>query len=89
MELAGKQDFAAVVICSSIPAYLREPIACELKRLRPAIPLIIVCVDGEYDFFPGWAEEVVMVPPSGSQQALIDAITRVAGGPQEDQRKII
>lgn len=89
VELAGKHNFAAVVICSSVPAYLRQTIASELKRLRPAIPLIIVCVDSEHDCLRGFAEEVVTVPASGSQQALVDAIARVAERPQEDQREII
>ena len=79
LDLARKQDFDAVVICSSIPAHLREHIARELKRLRPTQPLIVICEAGERDCFLDLAEEVVDAPHSGSQQPVIAAIRRVTG----------
>ena len=87
VKLASKNDFAAVVICSSIPSYLRENIARELKRLRPAVPLIIVCVNGEGSCFQNLGEDVVILPPGSSQQPLIDAIARAAGRPEKDPLK--
>lgn len=89
LELAGKQDFDVIVICSSIPSHLRENIARELKRLKAIPPLIIICEDHERDCFRGLAEEVVYVPHTGSQQPVIDAIARVVGQREEDRRKAL
>lgn len=56
LKLVGKQDFDAVVICSSIPLHLRENIALEVKRLRPALPLIVICGDKERGQFRSLAD---------------------------------
>lgn len=89
LDLAKKQDFDPIVICSSIPSHLREDIASELKRLRTIPPLIVICEDREPDCFRGLAEEVVYVPHTGSQQPVIDAIRRVVGRKEQDQRKAL
>ena len=89
LDLARKQDFDAVVICSSIPLYLRENIVRELKRLRPTLPLIVICEEGERDCFHGLATEVVYAPEKGPQQPVIDAIRLVVGRPVADQKKIV
>jgi DNA-binding NarL/FixJ family response regulator len=89
LDLARKQNFDAIVICSSIPPHLREHIARELKRLRAIPPLIVICEGHEPDCFRGLAEEVVYVPHTGSQQPVIDAIGRVVGTKEEDQRKAL
>ena len=89
LDLAHKQDFDAVVVCSSIPLYLRENIVRELKRLRPILPLIVICEEGEHDCFHGLATEVVYAPQKGPQQPLIDAIRLVTGRQETDQKKIV
>ena len=77
-QLAGRLHFDAVVICNSIPINLRESLARELKRLIPALPLVIICGEtrNEQDRFRGWAEEIVLAQ-DGNFQQLIDAIARV------------
>ena len=89
LDLAHKQDFDAVVVCSSIPLYLRENIVRELKRLRPTLPLIVICEEGERDCFHGLATEVVYAPEKGPQQPVIDAIRLVVGRQRSDQKKIV
>jgi DNA-binding response OmpR family regulator len=89
VELASKQDFAAVVICSSVPGHLRENIARELRRLRPILSVIVICEEGERDCLKGLAQEVVSAPHPGSQQPVIDAIKRVVDRQEEDQRKTL
>ena len=89
LDLASNQLFDAIVICNSIPVYLREDIAREFKRLRTVPPLIIVCEEREHDSFRGLAEEVVYVSPTGSQQPVVDAIRRIVGRQRQDRRKAL
>jgi DNA-binding response OmpR family regulator len=89
LDLARKQDFDAIVICSSVPSHLRENIARELKRLTAIPPLIVICEVHEPDCFRGLAEEVVYMPHTGSQQPVIDAIRRVVDTQEEDQREAL
>jgi DNA-binding response OmpR family regulator len=87
-DLIRKQKFNAIVICSSIPARLRENIARELKRLKRNPPLIVLCEDGESDCFQGLAREVVYAPHTGSQQPVITAIKRVVSHQEEDRPEV-
>jgi len=87
LELARKQDFDAVVICNSIPVVLREAIARQLKRLKPEIPLIILCEEEECNRFKTLAE-IVIAPPAFSQDPLLHAITRVTNKTKDQQRRI-
>jgi DNA-binding NtrC family response regulator len=91
LELAVKQDFDAIVICSSIVAFLREQIARELKRLRPSVPLIIICdhdcPEDERKRLRHLVNEVVMAPPNESQQPVLDAIKRVVSEPEGESEK--
>lgn len=77
-QLAGSLRFDAVVICNSIPVFLRESLARELKGLIPALPLIIICgaTLNEQERFRGLAEEIVLAQ-DGKFQQLIDALARV------------
>ena len=75
LELAKKQDFDAVVICSSVPIVLRGHIAHQLKRLKPDVPLIIICEGEECSGFKKLAE-IVISPPGVSEQSLVQAIQR-------------
>ena len=91
LELATKQNFDAIVICSSIAPFLREQIARDLKRLKPFVPLIIICDhDCEKDEqmrLRRVADEVVIAPPTESQQVVLDAIERVTSPSEEDLEK--
>lgn len=89
LELARKQQFDAVVLCSSVPAHLRRTIALDLKRLRSVPPLIILCLAGESECFDGLADEVILMPRSGSHQPAIDAITRIVRPTQDGERKAV
>ncbi len=93
LELATKQQFDAIVICSSIAPFLREQIARDLKRLRPSVPLIIICdhdcEEDEQKRLRQVVDEVVIAPPNGSQQVMLDAIKRVTSPPEEDQEEAI
>lgn len=80
-DIARKGDFAAVVICSSIPAYQRKNIAKELKRIKPGLPLIIICAYTEHAEFRILAEEVI-IAEHGVSQPLVEAISKVAGEPE-------
>ena len=75
LEIAKKQDFDAVVVCSSIPPFLREQIVRQLKRVKPSMPLIVLCEAEECDAFKKLAE-IVIAPPGISQQPLMEAIAR-------------
>lgn len=91
LELAARQEFDAIVICSSIVAFLREQIARDLKRLKPSVPLIIICDhDCEKDEekrLRQVADEVVIAPPTESQQGVLDAIERLTSPSEEDQER--
>ncbi len=54
LDIARKGDLAAVVICSSIPTYQKKNVAKELKRLKPALPLVVICSYTEQAEFQGW-----------------------------------
>lgn len=82
LELVKKQDFHAVVICSSVPAVLRGQIAHQVKRLKPSIPLIVICEGEECSAFKKLAE-IVIAPPGVSEQSLIEAVTRVTTQTEE------
>ena len=77
-ELVAKDHFEAVVICNSVPDYLRENLARELRRLRPTMPLVIICADSatEQERFRHLADEIV-IAQQGLSQPLIDAVSRV------------
>ena len=80
-ELIRKDHFSAVVICSSVPMHLREILAQEVKRSKPAVPLVVICAhEKELDHFRRLAEETVLAA-LGISQALLEAVTRVAGQP--------
>jgi DNA-binding NarL/FixJ family response regulator len=87
LDLATKQEFDAFVICSYIVAVLREQIARDLKRLKPSVPLIIICDHDcereEKERLRRVADEVVIAPPTGSQQVVLDAIERVTSPSEE------
>ena len=91
LELATKQEFDAIVICSSIVAFLREQIARDLKRLKPSVPLIIICdhdcEKDEQKRLRRVADEVVIAPPKGLQQIVLDAIERVTSPAEEDRER--
>jgi DNA-binding response OmpR family regulator len=74
LELAERQDFDAIVMCSSIPLLLREHLAHQLKRMRPSVPLIIICAEEERQHFLRVAEAVIA--PPGTRQPLVEAIGR-------------
>jgi DNA-binding NarL/FixJ family response regulator len=82
LELAGKQRFDAVVLCSSIPAHVQEHTARELKKLQPHVPLIIICQEDDRARFNGLGDATV-VSEQGVSQPLMEAIFRLAGDPDE------
>ena len=81
LEIARKGDFAAVVICSSVPAYQRRNLARELKRIKPGLPLVIICAYTEHAEFRTLAEEVI-IAEHGVSQPLVEAISKLAGEPE-------
>jgi DNA-binding response OmpR family regulator len=82
LDLIEKHDFAAAVLCNSIPIYLRVNLAREIKKLKPSLPLIILFSNGEEAQLRASADQLV---PSihGIAQLLLEAITKVAGKPDE------
>lgn len=82
LDLATKQHFDAVVLCSSIPALLRKNLVRELKRLKPMLPLVILCTAAERNEFSNVAAEMVL-SEHGVSQPLLEAISRVAGEPED------
>ena|SRR2546430_17713152 len=60
LHLAQEQHFDAVVICNSIPLHLRIKSARDLKRLKPSLPLLVICVLAEEDTFQGLANAIVV-----------------------------
>jgi DNA-binding NarL/FixJ family response regulator len=82
LDLATKQHFDAVVLCSSIPALLRKNLARELKTLKPTLPLVILCSAAEQNEFSNVAAELVL-SEHGVSQPLLEAISRVAGEPED------
>ncbi|MFL6439565.1 MAG: hypothetical protein ACJ71Q_18480 [Terriglobales bacterium] len=82
LNLAGKQHFDAVVLCNSIPAPLRKGIASELKLLKPTLPVVILCTESEQHEFLNVGEKVVL-SEHGVSQPLLEAISKVAGEPDD------
>jgi DNA-binding NarL/FixJ family response regulator len=82
LDLARKQHFDAVVLCNSIPAPLRKNIASDLKLLKPTLPVVVLCTESEqHDFFNVGAK--VVLSEHGVSQPLLEAISSVAGEPDE------
>jgi|1186.fasta_scaffold154787_2 DNA-binding NtrC family response regulator len=82
LEMVETHDFAAAVLCSSIPIHLRTTLARDLKVLKPDLPLIVIYADGEDDQLRPWANQLVQ-SSYGIAQPLIEAITAEAGDPDE------
>ncbi len=82
MDLAQKRHFDAVVLCNSIPAHLRENMARELKELKPNLPLVMICTADEKSQFRSLADEVV-IAEHGVSQPLIEALSKLAGEPED------
>jgi CheY-like chemotaxis protein len=82
LQLVNDQSFDAVVLCNSIPAHLRTSIAREIKASRPTLPLVILCAADEQERFLSLAEKLV-VAEHGVSQPLIEAISSVAGEPED------
>ncbi len=80
MDLLAKKDFDGAVLCNSIPVDLRAELARTIKKVKPALPLIILYADGEDGHLRRLADELV---PSvhGFAQPLIEAISKVVGEP--------
>ena len=82
LEMVQTHDFAAAVLCNSIPLHLRTTLARDLKTLRPDLPLIVIYTDGEDGQLRPLANQ--LVPSSyGIAQPLIEAITAEVGDPDE------
>lgn len=81
LEMVEKQDFAAAVLCNSIPIQLRVHLAREIKRLKPALPLIIIFSDVEEQQLHALADHLVPSIQGVEQQALLEAISKAAGEP--------
>ena len=78
IELARTQRFDAVIICSSIPMHLRENIVHELRRLRPPVPLIMLCEEHETEqCSKRLVDEMIVVGERESQEPLTGAIARI------------
>ena len=87
LELAEKQDFHAVVLCSSMPADLREGAVRELKKIKRSLPVVVLCNPDEERRFEDLADAIVPAQ-HGTSQPLIEAISKYTGEPQSG-RKII
>ena len=87
LELVAKDHFEVVVICNSVPAHLRENLARELKRLRPSMPLVIICGDtaAEQERFRHLGDEIV-IAQNALSQPLTEAVSRVIDNPLESRR---
>jgi DNA-binding response OmpR family regulator len=85
MDLVSKQDFDAIVLCSSIPTQIKEYIARDVRKLKPQTPLIVICSDDEQPRFQALAHQVVTAE-DGVSQPLIEAIFKLAGDPDESRR---
>ena len=83
LEILAKQDFDAIVLCSSIPPNIQEHVAREAKAMKPKIPLIIICSYEDQQRFRPLADAVV-IAEHGVSQPLIEAIFRLAGDPDEE-----
>ena len=82
LDLLARQPFDAIVLCSSIPAHIRENIAREVKALKPKMPLVIICSQDEEQRFARLADQTVRAE-EGVSQPLIEAISRLAGDPED------
>ena len=81
LQLGQEQHFDAAVLCNSIPLELRKNAARELKASRPKLPLIVICTESEQAQFENLADALVLAE-DGISQPLIEAISRLAEGPE-------
>ena len=82
LDLVEKQHFDAVVLCNSMPVRTRETIARGLKKLKPQMPLIVICSYLEKPQFDQVADEVV-IAEHGVSQPLLEAVSKLAGDPED------
>lgn len=99
LDIARKRDFAAVVICSSIPAYQRKNLANELKRIKPGLPLAFEVAQElnlPLDIFivrklgvPGQEELAMGAIASGGTTVMNQSIVDELGMSDEEIRAIV
>lgn len=82
LQLAEAEHFDVVVLCSSIPAHLREVYVRELKQRKPSLPVVVLCSRPEQERFQKLADAVVPAE-FGISQPLIEAISNFAGNSNE------
>jgi len=78
LDLLARQQFDAVVLCSSIPAPIQENIARQMRASNTKTPLIIICSQHDQERLRGLASEIVLAE-HGVSQPLVEAISKVAG----------
>ena len=83
LEIASKQDFDAIVLCSSIPVHIQERLARELRALKPNTPLILICSYDAQQRLRPLADRIV-IAEHGVSQPLIEAVFELAGDPEPE-----
>jgi len=83
LDIAGKQQFDAIVLCSSIPANIQERMARQLREITPNTPLILICSYESQKLLRPLADRVI-IAEHGVSQPLIEAVFECAGDPEAE-----
>lgn len=75
LQLFEQRDVDAVLLADSINAEYREKLGTSLKRLRPAVPIVMLCKMSDPRTLRQIADE--QVESGDGPQSLLDALARV------------
>lgn len=75
LQLFEQQAVDAVLLADSMNAEYREKLGASLKRLRPAVPIVMLCNMGDSRTLRQIADE--QVEAGDGPQSLLDALARV------------
>jgi len=75
LQLFEQRNVDAVLLADSMNAEYREKLATTLKRLRPAVPIVMLCKMGDSRTLRQIADE--QVESGDGPQSLLDALAHV------------
>jgi DNA-binding NtrC family response regulator len=77
----AERDFDVVVLGHSIPAAERVSLAQKMKIIRPAVPIVMMCIQGDDSFSKEFAD--ARVGSLDGPLVLINAIRRLTAGAEK------
>lgn len=85
LQLFEQRDVDAVLLADSMSAEYREKLGASLKRLKPAVPIVMLCKMGDPRTLRQIADE--QVESGDGPQSLLDGLARALKRDQENREE--